>query len=169
MHNGSEQLSLLSLVVLLTFYEQNGKCFYRRFQGIFKIFRKLSNALKFNQAHIFFYPRRMNELKTVFSSNSVCCVISELTLKQTQSEKGSVARTMAQEMAVRIQPHRPIPSSVSSAETKKSHYSHWLWHYGWPNTKHSKPVISQISYELLSYLIAEINKNTLSSFPEPAF
>ena len=117
MHNGSEQLSLLSLVVLLTFYEQNGKCFYRRFQGIFKIFRKLSNALKFNQAHIFFYPRRMNELKTVFSSNSVCCVISELTLKQTQSENGSVARTMAQEMAVRIQPHRPIPSSVSSAET----------------------------------------------------
>lgn len=51
-------------------------------------------------------------------------MISELTLKQTQSEKGSVARTMAQDMAVRIQPHRPIPSSVSSAETKKRRFSY---------------------------------------------
>ena len=44
-------------------------------------------------------------------------LICELTLKQTQREKGRVARTMAQEMAVRIHPQRPIPSSVSSAET----------------------------------------------------
>ena len=29
-----------------------------------------------------------------------------------------MARTMAQEIAVRIQPQRPMPSSVSSAETK---------------------------------------------------
>ena len=51
LHNGSEQ-SLLSSVVLLTFYEQKGRCFYRKFQGIFKIFRKLSNAQGFNQANI---------------------------------------------------------------------------------------------------------------------
>ena len=35
-----------SFVVSGTFnvYEQNGKCFYRKFQGIFKILRKLANA-----------------------------------------------------------------------------------------------------------------------------
>ena len=33
-----------------------------------------------------------------------------LTLKQTQSEKGRVTRTMTQEKMVRIQPHTPIPS-----------------------------------------------------------
>ena len=52
------------------------------------------------------------------SNLCVLSLIFELTLKQTQSEKGSVARTMAQEIAVRIQPQRPMPSSVSSAETK---------------------------------------------------
>ena len=33
----------------------------------------------------------------------------------------------------------------------------------------SDPVIYQISYELPGYLIAEINKNTLSSISEPTF
>ena len=33
----------------------------------------------------------------------------------------------------------------------------------------SDPVINQISYELPGYLIAKINKNTLSSISEPTF
>ena len=37
------------------------------------------------------------------------------TLKQTQKLKGRVTRTMSQERAVRSQPHKPIPSSPSSA------------------------------------------------------
>jgi hypothetical protein len=38
------------------------------------------------------------------------------TLKQTQSEKGSVTKTRAQEMAVNSHPQSPIPLSDSSAE-----------------------------------------------------
>ena len=38
-----------------------------------------------------------------------------ITLKQTQSENGRVTMTSPHDMAVRIQPHRPIPLSVSSA------------------------------------------------------
>ncbi len=41
------------------------------------------------------------------------------TLKQTQSEKGRVTRTMAQETAVRTHPHSPMPSLLSSAEIKE--------------------------------------------------
>ena len=37
------------------------------------------------------------------------------TLKHTQRLKGRVTRTMSQERAVRSQPHKPIPSSPSSA------------------------------------------------------
>lgn len=40
----------------------------------------------------------------------------EVTLKQTHNENGSVTATRPQEMAVRIQPHSPIPSFDSSAE-----------------------------------------------------
>ena len=47
---------------------------------------------------------------------------SELTLKQTQSEKGSVTKTRAQEMAVSSQPQRPIPLSDSSAEKSNERY-----------------------------------------------
>ncbi len=42
-----------------------------------------------------------------------------LTLKQMHNENGSVTMTMAQEIAVRSQPHRPMPASDSSAATKK--------------------------------------------------
>jgi hypothetical protein len=41
-------------------------------------------------------------------------------LKQTQSEKGRVTSTMAQETAVSTQPHSPIPLLLSSAETINS-------------------------------------------------
>ena len=47
---------------------------------------------------------------------------SELTLKQTQSEKGSVTKTRAQEMAVSSQPQSPIPLSDSSAEKSNERY-----------------------------------------------
>ena len=48
------------------------------------------------------------------------------TLKQTQREKGSVTITRPQEIAVRSQPHKPIPLSDSSAETKKrEHLVSW--------------------------------------------
>ena len=40
---------------------------------------------------------------------------SRRTLKQTQRLKGRVTRTMSQDRAVRSQPHKPIPSSPSSA------------------------------------------------------
>lgn len=36
------------------------------------------------------------------------------TLKQIQSEKGRVMMIRSQDMSVRNQPHRPIPSSTSS-------------------------------------------------------
>jgi hypothetical protein len=42
------------------------------------------------------------------------------TLKQTQSEKGRVTSTMAQDTAVSTQPHSPIPLLLSSAETINS-------------------------------------------------
>ena len=45
------------------------------------------------------------------------------TLKQTQREKGSVTITRPQEIAVRSQPHKPMPLSDSSAETKKRTFS----------------------------------------------
>ena len=47
-----------------------------------------------------------------------------LTLKQTVRENGSVTRTSAQDMAVRSQPHRPMPLSDSSAGKEKI----WLTH-----------------------------------------
>ena len=40
-------------------------------------------------------------------------------MKQTQREKGKVTMTIIQDIAVRIQPHIPIPSSVSSAEIQR--------------------------------------------------
>ena len=42
-----------------------------------------------------------------------------LTLKQTQSENGSVTITKAQDMAVRAHPQRPTPLSDSSAEMRR--------------------------------------------------
>ena len=45
-------------------------------------------------------------------------MISILTLKQTHNENGSVTATSPHEMAVRIQPQRPIPLSDSSAAKK---------------------------------------------------
>jgi hypothetical protein len=40
-------------------------------------------------------------------------------LKQTQSEKGSVTKTRAHEMAVKSHPQSPIPLSDSSAARKE--------------------------------------------------
>ena len=45
-------------------------------------------------------------------------IIQILTLKQTHNENGSVTATSPHEMAVRIQPQRPIPLSDSSAAKK---------------------------------------------------
>ena len=42
-----------------------------------------------------------------------------LTLKQTQSENGSVTMTRAHEIVVSNQPHRPTPLSDSSAEKRR--------------------------------------------------
>ena len=64
---------------------------------------------------------------------NILIMISILTLKQTHNENGSVTATSPHEMAVRIQPQRPIPLSDSSAAKKymwrnylmlwmKSHY-----------------------------------------------
>ena len=41
------------------------------------------------------------------------------TLKHTQRLKGRVTRTISQERAVRSQPHKPIPSSPSSAGRRR--------------------------------------------------
>ncbi len=54
-----------------------------------------------------------------FSSLSHPIIDDILTLKQTQSENGSVTTTNAHEMAVRSHPQRPIPLSDSSAEVKR--------------------------------------------------
>ena len=50
-----------------------------------------------------------------------------LTLKHTHKENGSVTATSPQEIAVRIQPQRPIPLSDSSAENSKT-YKLLHWH-----------------------------------------
>ena len=49
---------------------------------------------------------------------SILIMIQILTLKQTHNENGSVTATSPHEMAVRIQPQRPIPLSDSSAAKK---------------------------------------------------
>ena len=50
-------------------------------------------------------------------------LVLTLTLKQTQRLKGSVARTIPQEIRVRTSPQRPTPDSLSSAEVGHS------WHH----------------------------------------
>ena len=47
-------------------------------------------------------------------------LVLTLTLKQTQRLKGSVARTIPQEIRVRTSPQRPTPDSLSSAEVGHS-------------------------------------------------
>ena len=63
-------------------------------------------------------PLRMNLCKIIACLYWFCVSLNLFTLKQTQSENGNVARTIAQDIAVKIHPHIPIPSSVSSAATK---------------------------------------------------
>jgi hypothetical protein len=62
-----------------------------------------------------------------------------LTLKQTQSEKGRVRTTRPQENMVRNHPHNPIPSSLSSAEhvTRFHDYFYIIVVFDGPQLHHS--------------------------------
>ena len=151
MHNGSEQLSLLSLVVLLTVYEQNGECFYRKFQGIFKIFRKLSNALKFNQAHIFLFIwgewiENLFSSNTIFGTISVWCVSSlNWPWSRRRVRRGAwrgpwprrwqsgSSRTGRYHRQCRQLKQKKSILLFFSVQFSLWHYSYQLWHYEWPN------------------------------------
>ena len=58
----------------------------------------------------------LNHLANTFGFANRNKLVLMLTLKQTQRLKGSVARTIPQEIRVRTSPQRPTPDSLSSAE-----------------------------------------------------
>ena len=85
---------------------------------ILEFFKQI--CLRFREKLLeFFFQIR---LEFFFNMSKKACLYCDLTLKQTQSENGSVTITRAHEMVVSNQPHRPTPLSDSSAEREKKTY-----------------------------------------------
>ena len=85
----------------------------------------LIKVIKEKKKQVAFFPFSLKgekslllDLKLSFQNESLVYLVL-LTLKQTHNENGSVTITSPHEMAVRSQPHSPIPLSASSAAKEK--------------------------------------------------